>query len=161
MVLIGIIADTIEYDNIKKNITNKELQLYHITKSNIQNFQNIVFDTIIIMKKLDLFSEQVNILTKMFKQTKYLICNADICIEIALGGTNANITLITYGFNSKASIVVSSVTDEKLLIDIQREIVLENGKVLELGEQIMTKIIPLNTYENLVIFIISLIYPTK
>ena len=44
MVLIGIIADTIEYDNIKKNITNKELQLYHITKSNIQNFQNIVFN---------------------------------------------------------------------------------------------------------------------
>lgn len=161
MFLVGIIAETKEYQNIKRDISeidkNNKLDIFHITNSNIKNFQNIKFDTIIVMKALENFYDKLEVLSKILKQVKYLICNADISIQIDFE-ENLNSTIITYGFNSKSTVVISSVTEESLLIDLQREIELTNGRILEAGEHIMKRKEHLGVYENLGIFIILLIY---
>ena len=161
MIFIGIISDTNEYENVKKHIleenSNIHIQFFHITNKNIENFQNIKFDAIVIMKELRTFIDKIEILVKMIKQVRYLICDSDISIDLSFD-KSMYVTVITYGFNPKATVVVTSVTEEKLLIDIQREIVLNNQRILESGENVVNYEMPLKTNENLVIFIISLIF---
>ena len=161
MIFIGIIAETSEYENVRKNIikesSNLHIQFFHITQKNIENFQNIKFDAMVIMKELKSFIDEIDILVKMIKQVRYLICDSDISFDLNID-KNMQITVITYGFNHKATVVVTSVTDEKLLIDVQREIVLNNKKILESGEHVVEHNMLLKTNENLVIFIISLIF---
>lgn len=161
MIFIGIISDTNEYENVKKHIleenSNIHIQFFHITNKNIGNFQNIKFDAIVIMKELRTFIDKIEILVKMIKQVRYLICDSDISIDLSFD-KSMYVTVITYGFNPKATVVVTSVTEEKLLIDIQREIVLNNQRILESGEHVVNYKMPLKTNENLVIFIISLIF---
>ena len=161
MIFIGIISDTNEYENVKKHIleenSNIHIQFFHITNKNIENFQNIKFDAIVIMKELRTFIDKIEILVKMIKQVRYLICDSDISIDLSFD-KSMYVTVITYGFNPKATVVVTSVTEENLLIDIQREIVLNNQRILESGENVVNYKMPLKTNENLVIFIISLIF---
>ena len=161
MIFIGIISDRNEYENVKKHIleenSNIHIQFFHITNKNIENFQNIKFDAIVIMKELRTFIDKIEILVKMIKQVRYLICDSDISIDLSFD-KSMYVTVITYGFNPKATVVVTSVTEEKLLIDIQRAIVLNNQRILESGENVVNYKMPLKTNENLVIFIISLIF---
>lgn len=161
MVFIGLIADKSEYSYIESIFfnehNNKKFKFFHITEQNIENFQNIKFDTVIIMKKLDKLSNEITALTKVFKQINYLLCNTDIPNEIEIED-KIHTKIITYGFNSKATIVISSVGEEKLLVDVQRDLVLNDGKTLESGEHILKYKKPHNPYEEIVIFILNLIY---
>lgn len=161
MVFIGLIGGKTEYSYIESNFlndyNNKKFKIFHITKQNIKNFLNIKFDTIIITNKLDKLNNEINALTKIFKQTNYLIFNTDIPNEVELED-KLHTKIITYGFNSKATIVISSVGEENLLVDIQRDLVLNDGKILESGEHLLKYNKPHNPYENLVIFIMNLLY---
>ena len=51
-----------------------------------------------------------------------------------------NLNVITFGFNSKSTITASSVTDESILLCVQRNVVLINGNQMEPQEISIRKV---------------------
>ena len=65
------------------------------------------------------------------------------------------VKVITFGFNSKSTITISSVKDDKIIVCIQREIEKLNGEILESQEKKIIVLNNKNIYNNLVVFIIK------
>ena len=88
-------------------------------------------------------------------RTEYLKqAEAEIKITSKINIQNP-IKLVTFGFNSKSTITISSVTDENIVVCIQRDIEKVNKEMIECREkQIQVKNIK-KIYNNLVIFIIK------
>ena len=93
---------------------------------------------------------------EIISNTKYLIINGDIEIDILKHiKIEKPIKLITFGFNSKSTITISSVSDENIIVYIQKDIERADGRILERQEkQIITKDIK-KIYNNIVVFIIK------
>lgn len=132
MPFIGIIASKKDIKAIQKEIPNTKIELIEINEKSIENLKNIKFETIIITKKLPLLEKKKESLKEILKQAKYLIINSDEDIIIP---NDNNILIITYGFNQKATLTISSITEDKVLICLQRNIKKENGKFLEMQEE--------------------------
>lgn len=158
MPLIGIIANKKDFQLIKKEITNKEVELIEITESSIQNFKNIQFDEIIFMKDIKLPSNTYKYMSELISKVKYLIINSDIKIE-ALQEIEIKklIKLITFGFNRKATITISSVKDDKIIICVQRNIEKNQKNLIEVQEKEIQILNSKNkkVYNNLIVFIIK------
>ncbi len=137
MHFIGIFANNIEFEDIKRHIINsskrKDLKIININEKNIENMKNIVFETIVLTQKIKLNDIQKNILEKICDNCKYVIINSDICADIKIKA-NKLINCITYGLNQKSTITISSVQDEKAIVYIQRNINNIEGKKIEMGE---------------------------
>ena len=159
MTFIGIISDNKSFDEIKENIPLENMKLIHINNKSIDNIKNITFETIIINKKLNNLEEKINIIENICNKSKYLIINTDIKLDLNLDN-NKKINIITYGLNQKATVTISSITDNSILIDLQRNIKNKFGKIIEVGEkQVKTgEISNKRTYEILIIYIILAIY---
>ena len=121
MTFIGIISDNKSFDEIKENIPLENMKLIHINNKSIDNIKNITFETIIINKKLNNLEEKINIIENICNKSKYLIINTDIKLDLNLDN-NKKINIITYGLNQKATVTISSITDNSILIDLQRNI---------------------------------------
>ena len=97
-------------------------------------------------------------LEEIIKKTDYIIINSDIR-ENLLKLKNTKTSIITYGFNAKATITISSIKEEKTMICIQRKI---NGINNIIEEQDFNIEIEKNNvnklYNVLVIFTILAIY---
>ena len=85
-----------------------------------------------------------------------MILNEDVGIEILKDiDIQKPIKLITFGFNSKSTITISSIRDNKIIACIQRDVQKDNGEMLECQEkQIISKNIK-KVYNDLVVFIIK------
>lgn len=156
MPLIGIIAQRKDIIEIRRKLNNVEI--IEIKEKNIKNFKNIKFDEIIFIKDIKLEEETYKYMREIISKVKYLILNGDIKIN-SLGEikTENPIRLITYGFNSKSTITISSVKDDKIIIYIQRNIEKENKEIIETQEKEL-ELIAKNSkkiYNNLVVFIIK------
>ena len=93
---------------------------------------------------------------EIISNTKYLIINGDVEIEILKYiKIEKPIKLITFGFNSKSTITISSVKDEKIIVCFQRDIEKTNGEILERQEKEIISKGNKNIYNNLVVFIIK------
>ena len=64
--------------------------------------------------------------------TKYILINSDVKIKIP---ENILIKIITFGFNSKSTIMISSVKENYIIISVQREIEKLNGDIIENQEK--------------------------
>lgn len=121
MPFIGIISEEIVENNISNIIEDKlnlkESSVLFIKEKSIENIKNIKFETIIIARQF----KNIETLKKMLENTKYLIVNSDIENNLSLL-ENIKATVITYGFNQKATITASSVLDDEMLICLQRNI---------------------------------------
>ena len=130
MQFIGIISDETYENCIRRDILDKlevrESSVLFIKEKSIENIKNIKFETIVIDRKFE--SEET--LKKIVENATYLIVNSDIEDNLELL-ENVKATVITYGFNSKATITASSVTEEEILICLQRSIEIKNGKIVE------------------------------
>jgi len=122
MYLVGIIADN-------KNIVNVLKNKYDIKKVNfidlerMENFKNIKFDIILISNLKEYYKN--NNFKKIVSNTHTAVINTDIKKNLqTLDYYNG--TVITYGFNQKATITASSVDGDNISICIQR--VIENIK---------------------------------
>lgn len=137
MHFIGIFTNSIQFEGIKKHIikivNRKDVEIININDKNIQNMRNIVFETIVLMQKLDISNIQKNILDKICNNCKYIIINSDICTDMKII-SNKRIHCITYGLNQKSTITISSIQDEKAIIYIQRNMKNIEGKEIEMGE---------------------------
>ena len=130
MPFIGIITDEDKENCIRRRILEKlnlrESSVLFIKEKSIENIKNIKFETILLDREF----KNIDMLKLILKNVKYLIVNSDIISNLSILD-NLEITVITYGFNSKATITASSVDEEETLICIQRNIVNNQGKNIE------------------------------
>lgn len=124
MFFIGIITNQKNELYVKKKLENKNILF--INDKNITNMKNIKFDTIVINNKL----KNKQDLRKILSSTNHLILNADIEFDLELI-ENLSLTIITYGFNNKSTFTVSSITENGIIICLQRIIFKPNGEEIE------------------------------
>ena len=134
MAFIGVVSEKKNEVQIKKvldnslNSENKQHTIIIINDINIQNIKNIRFETILIISLEELYNKAA--LNALIKNLEYLIISSDIDNSIIQINNNQKTSVITFGFNSKATITASSV-EEGLMICIQRKIFDINKNALE------------------------------
>ena len=158
MPLIGIIAKKRDIQAIKKELQESDIKIIEIAKEKIKNVKNIGFEEIIILEDINLKLEEYKYMNEIISKAKYLILNGDIEIKV-LKEINIEkpIKIITFGFNTKATITISSVKEEKIIVCLQREVEKINGEILENQEKEI-KISKENSkkiYNKLAIFIVK------
>lgn len=128
MSFIGIITNVKNeayMSRVLANIFEKE-QIIFITDKSIGNMKNIRFETIVI----DAGLEHIEDLKGILLNTKYVILNEDIELREEVL-KDLNLVVISYGFQSKATFTVSSVSERNIIICLQRIIKSVTGKKYE------------------------------
>ncbi len=156
MIFIGIVTDTKSENYIKKIQNNNDIfNKYHIIfikEKSIENIKNIKFETIIINREFNAEDS----LNKLIAKAEYLIINEDIDVAISLlNDVNSNI--ITYGFNSKSTITMSSVTEDSIQICVQRNILSKQNEI-EQQEISLAKEAESEIYDIMLLISMILIY---
>lgn len=121
MAVIGIITKSNNIIEIEKTLAKYgvyEKNIVIITKHTIENIKNVKFDIIIIFEKI----EDDDILKKVLDSSKYLIINTDFKENIELLNMAEDQYVITFGFNSRATITIISNENDEIILDLQREI---------------------------------------
>lgn len=129
---VGIIAENKDYEIIEKNIKedNLKIKLMQLKEDYIENIKNVKFDTIILNKEV-LSNKQY--LKQILENSNYLVINSDIHLRLK-DYSNIKSLIITYGFNNKATVTASSVTENNIVICTQRNIEGVNKKKIEQQE---------------------------
>ena len=154
MFCIGIVSEEKNEKHIKDILKQKieNENVVFINEKNIENIKNIKFKIIVLNKGID----NKNI-KNILLNAEYLILNSDINVKIDLI-ENLDLKVITYGFNSKSTVTASSVTEEEMLICVQRNIINIKGKKIEPQEINIEKDIMLDNYDNMYIMCLAIIY---
>lgn len=130
MPFIGIIIEERTENCIQKKILEqlklRESNVLFVKEKSVENIKNIKFETIILARQF----KNVEMLRKILKSATYVIVNSDIESNLQLL-ENIKATVITYGFNSKATITASSVGEEEMMLCIQRTWQDKMGKNIE------------------------------
>ena len=113
MPLIGIVARKKDIKDIKRKL-GENYELIELNSESIKNLKNIKF------------------MREIINKTKYILINSDEKIKIP---ENILIKIITFGFNSKSTIMISSVKENYIIISVQREIEKLNGDIIENQEK--------------------------
>lgn len=132
MYLVGIIENknnTIEISKIlEKMQIYKKCTIMKIKQDNLDNLKNVKFDVVIINQELDVQKYKVN-LDNILRNTKILILNIDYKENLKVV-ENLKIQVITYGFNKKATVTITSCDEDNIMLEFQREIItLKNSKI--------------------------------
>ena len=158
MPLIGIIAKKKDVQAIKNKLLFENYEIIEINEQSIRNFKNIQFDEIVFLKDINLQEEEYIFMKNIISKVQYLIMNADVNIEIFNKIEIVKpIKLITFGFNSKATITISSIKEEKIIICLQRNIQKSDNEIIESQEKEMeiNKKSDKKIYNELAVFIIK------
>ena len=130
MSFIGIISEESVENSIRREILEKlklrESSVLFIKEKSIENIKNIKFETIILARKF----KNIEVLKKILENAKYVIINSDIENNLNIL-ENIKATVLTYGFNAKATITASSVEDEEMILCLQRTLQTKSGKNIE------------------------------
>lgn len=126
MAFIGIITNEKNILTMTKFLKNTfdMKDIIFISNNNIEKFKNMKFETVVVDKEI----KNINQLKSIISNSKYLILNADIKIDSAIL-EDMNLMVITYGFQNKATFTVSSVSENNIIICLQRIMkTAQNGK---------------------------------
>lgn len=129
MLHIGLISKNKNIELIRELSLYEDVQAFNIKEE--EDFKNnkidiLVLEDLIISK--DILENQIN-------DIKYLIIQDNINdIQFNL---DKEINIITFGFNHKSTVTVSSVTEENIVICIQRMIKTINNKEIQPQEKII------------------------
>lgn len=166
MPLIGIIAKENDSNFIKneilKNTIKTQFEIININKRSLENIKNITFEILIINENVKELLKTSKYLEDIIKRAKYLILNSDISNDLEFFKEN-KINVVTYGLNRKATITVSSIKEDNVLICVQRNIENISKKIIE-EQEFNIKIEKNNiqkTYNVLAIFGVLSIYEEK
>ena len=121
MAVIGIITKSNNINEIEKTLEKygiHEKNIVIISKHTIENIKNVKFDIIIIFDQI----EDDDILKKVLDSSKYLIINTDFKENVKLLNMAEDQYVITFGFNSRATITIISNENDEIILDLQREI---------------------------------------
>ena len=136
MPLVVIIAKKRDFQIIKKELQKYNIELVLISKKSIRNVSKIFFEEIIVLEDINLETSEYEFMSEVVLKTKYLIINADIEIKILKYlKTDNPIKVITFGFNSKATITISSVNEEKIIVCLQRNLERLDNEIIEAQEK--------------------------
>ena len=166
MSFIGIISDNKTFENLKdkllKNIKNRPMNIININIKSIENIKNVKFEIIVIETDLIKYIDYTNTIAKLCDNAKYIIVNTDINREICNNIFDKS-KIITYGLNHMANITISSVTENDILICLQKNIKDLQNNIIEIQEKRIAKKEDCNLkiYEILIIYIIITIYNEK
>ena len=122
MPFIGIVAKESDSNFIKNKITKKSkktnFEVININKKSIENIKNIKFEVIVINDEIKELLNNSKYLEEIIKKAKYLIINSDIIdnLDFLSFLVNSATNIITYGLNKKATITISSIKSENILI---------------------------------------------
>ena len=134
MPFIGIIAKESDGNFIKneilKNSMHTKFEILNINKKSIENIKNIRFDVIVINDNFADLLKNSNYLEEIIKNAKYLVINSDI-VKNSEVLVNSKKTVITYGLNQNATITMSSIKKENILICIQNKFKNAKRKMVE------------------------------
>lgn len=162
MAFIGIITSDKNEASLKKAVVralqtceNKH-NVIIIDKENIDNMKNIKFNSIIMNKENNIEQNRKIVLKQILKNAKYLIINSDIYTRLDIV-SNINISVITYGYNLKATITASSINEDKILLCIQRSIKVEEKSNIE-PKEIYIDIIENDVYNTMAANTVKLLY---
>lgn len=117
--VIGVISE-----NLKDINFNFEAKVILLDKENIELYKNQKWDIVILEENI-LDNKE---LKELINNTKYLLLEDQVNLEIKL---KENINIITYGFNHKSTVTISSIQEDKVIICIQRIIETITGKSIE------------------------------
>lgn len=146
MVTVGIVSKNKNVKFVKE--LNKK---YNIQAINIRQKDDLKDKHVDILVLEDLVISK-ELVEKILKHVRYLLIQDNIYdIQFKL---EEEINIITFGFNHKSTVTVSSVTEENIVICIQRtmksingkeihpeEIIIENKKQYNINKYIIKKII--------------------
>lgn len=134
MPFIGIVAKENDSNFIKKEILKNQrlnkFEIININSKSIENIKNIKFDVLVINEPIEDILKSSKYLENIINKVNYIIVNSDIKNNL-LFLKNLKANIITYGFNAKATITVSSIKEENTMLCIQRNIETVDGKVIE------------------------------
>lgn len=135
MSIIGIIAKEKRVNQIKKQIQKENLNIEFVCINNksIKNVRNIKFEIIIIEDSLIKLQENKEYMKYIMKNSKYILLNSDINISEE-DFKDIELKILTYGLKQKATITISSIKEEKILISIQRAFKNFKEKIIEQKE---------------------------
>lgn len=163
MPFIGIISKENDSNFIKNTLTRNsktnKFEIVNINKKSIENVKNIKFDILVINENIENLLKNSKYLEDIINKAYYIIINSDIKNNLSLL-KNVRTNIITYGFNAKATITISSINDENMLLCIQRSVKDINGKIID-EQEFSIKIEKNNMnklYIILIIFTILAIY---
>ena len=131
MPFIGIVAKKADFTGIKRNFISNVQKVYSlisIDNNNIDNIKNVKFETILICSNC-INEDKNNILKYLLSKAKYILVNSDIVNLENLEKVSG--IIITYGFKAKSTITMSSVSEETMVVCVQREFDNINGKTIE------------------------------
>ncbi len=157
MSLVGILTEKANEKYIMQGLKEKNFkqdQIFFLKENTIKNLKNIKFETIIIGKKISKNKQDIR---NLIQNAKYVVFNADIKENLNLL-ENLSFSLITYGFNPKATVTTSSVEEGKIMVCLQRTIENLNGNKIELQE--ISRDLPSNisSYAVMELLILGLLY---
>ena len=159
MIFFGIISSKKDFDIMKKEIEKslKNVNLILISEDNIENLQNIKFEALIINDELHIKESNIMFFQKICENLKYLIINSDRNNFLDILNNN-RLCVITYGLNHKCTVTASSITEEYVLVALQREIIDKYGNLMVIGEKRVNTLKEMDVYGVMAIFILKLIY---
>jgi UDP-N-acetylmuramyl pentapeptide synthase len=152
MPFIEIITDLKSQAQLSK-IINKEsvnnCEIMYIREKNIENIKNIRLDTLVLNQAID----KIEIIQKIVNNTKNLVLNID------LNENNfEDVNLISFGYNSKSDITISSIEEDEVLICIQNTITSIYGRKIEPQEIKVNVKSDINVYNIMIIIALTALY---
>lgn len=133
MPFIGIISEEKSENYIRRELLEKlkinESNVLFIKEKSIDNIKNIKFETVLLTREF----KNIKALKKLLESTKYLIVNTDLKNNLKFL-SELDLTVITYGFNSKSTLTISSAIEDKVIICLQRDIADKNKNIVEAQE---------------------------
>ena len=139
MSFIGVLTERKNEAYLKKQLEGEKLDtIYFLNENTIENMRNIKFETLLLGKEIE---KKQDIIRSITNKIKFLIVNSDIPRNLEIL-KDLDVTLITYGFNSKATLTTSSIEDNRVMICLQRN--LENIY----GEEIESQEMKIETKKN-------------
>lgn len=118
-------------DFLTKHLKASNDKIIHINEKTIENVKHISFETIVVGKEISL--DKMEIFKTMLQKATYIVVHADLK-NVFSSLEKINGVLITYGFNSKATITASSVTEDEIMICLQRNLINNYGEKIEAQE---------------------------
>ena len=162
MSCIGIITETKKESELEQKVKNtfkdleKKATIIIINQKSIENIKNVRFELIIL--ETNIFGNS-NLIKKILMNSERILVNSDFNGNLEVI-QNLKLSVITYGFNSKATITASSVNDSNgILMCLQRSIKNINNKIIEPQEIKIYNQHDKNTnYVDMILLIITLLY---
>lgn len=161
MAFIGVVTEPRMELQIRQNLKrkfekiNEKKTIILVNKNSVKNLFNIKFDFLIIDKNI--FNNNDD-LVKIILNSNRIIVNADYDENLE-PIKNLKLNVITYGMNSKATLTLSSVNDNEVLLSLQRAIKSHRKELIEPQEiKISGKNLSKNLYMEMILAIFLIIF---